>query len=671
MATGTERGQRLVMNAKAAGYSEASIKVLKGLEPVKQRPGMYTRTENPLHIIQEVIDNASDEALGGYGKQIIVTLHNDNSVSVEDDGRGIPFGMHPEEGVPVVEIVFTRLHAGGKFDKAAGGAYTFSGGLHGVGVSVTNALATRLEVTVWRDNKVAQLAFSNGDVIEQLTTRAAERGAKKSGTRVRAWPNPKYFDSANLPLGELQRLLRSKAVLLPGVEVALIIEKTGERQTWKYEDGLRGYLLEGMGGSELLIPLFEGERYAESSKNTEETFAEGEGASWVVAWSEEGPLLRESYVNLIPTPAGGTHESGLRDGLFQAVKNFVEIHNLQPKGVKLLAEDVFARVSFVLSAKVLDPQFQGQIKERLNSRDAVKLVSSFSRPALELWLNQHVEYGKKLAELVIRQAQARTRAGQKIEKKKSSGVAVLPGKLTDCESTDIARNELFLVEGDSAGGSAKMGRDKEFQAILPLRGKVLNTWETERDRLFANNEVHDIAVAIGVDPHGPDEKIDLSNLRYGKICILSDADVDGAHIQVLLLTLFFKHFPQLIERSHVCVARPPLFRVDAPARGKKPAQKLYALDEGELEAILDKLRKDGVRETAWTISRFKGLGEMSAEQLWDTTMNPDTRRLLPVALGDLGFDLTVSRMTMLMGKGEAASRRSWLEEKGNEVEADI
>jgi topoisomerase IV subunit B len=659
------------MHAKAAGYSEASIKVLKGLEPVKQRPGMYTRTENPLHIIQEVIDNASDEALGGFGKQIIVTLHTDNSVSVEDDGRGIPFGMHPEEGVPVVEIVFTRLHAGGKFDKAAGGAYTFSGGLHGVGVSVTNALATRLEVTVWRDNKAAQLAFANGDVVETLTTRGLERGEKKNGTRVRAWPNPKYFDTANLPLGELQRLLRSKAVLLPGVEVALVIEKTGERQTWKYEDGLRGYLLEGMGGSDLLIPLFEGERFAESSKNTEETFAEGEGASWVVAWSEEGPLLRESYVNLIPTPAGGTHESGLRDGLFQAVKNFVEIHNLQPKGVKLLAEDVFARVSFVLSAKVLDPQFQGQIKERLNSRDAVKLVSSFSRPALELWLNQHVEYGKKLAELVIRQAQARTRAGQKVEKRKSSGVAVLPGKLTDCESTDIARNELFLVEGDSAGGSAKMGRDKEFQAILPLRGKVLNTWETERDRLFANNEVHDIAVAIGVDPHSPDDQVDLSNLRYGKICILSDADVDGAHIQVLLLTLFFKHFPQLIERGHVCVARPPLFRVDAPARGKKPAQKLYALDEGELEAILDKLRKDGVRETAWTISRFKGLGEMSAEQLWDTTMNPDTRRLLPVALGDLGFDLTVQRMTMLMGKGEAASRRSWLEEKGNEVEADI
>ncbi|WP_269505462.1 DNA topoisomerase IV subunit B [Burkholderia sp. IMCC1007] len=654
----------------SAAYSEASIKVLKGLEPVKQRPGMYTRTENPLHIIQEVIDNASDEALGGYGKQITVTLHADQSVSVEDDGRGIPFGLHPEEGVPVVEIVFTRLHAGGKFDKAAGGAYTFSGGLHGVGVSVTNALATRLDVTVWRDGKIAELGFADGDVVKPLSTQSAGRGEKKSGTRVQVWPNPKYFDSPNLPLGELQRLLRSKAVLLPGVEVVLVTEKTGERQTWKYEDGLRGYLLDEMNGSELLIPLFEGERFADA-RSADETFAEGEGASWVVAWSEEGSLVRESYVNLIPTPAGGTHESGLRDGLYQAVKSFVELHNLQPKGVKLLAEDVFARVSFVLSAKVLDPQFQGQIKERLNSRDAVKLVSSFSRPALELWLNQHVEHGKKLAELVIKQAQARTRAGQKVEKRKSSGVAVLPGKLTDCETEDIARNELFLVEGDSAGGSAKMGRDKEYQAILPLRGKVLNTWETERDRLFANNEVHDISVAIGVDPHSPDDTVDLSNLRYGKICILSDADVDGSHIQVLLLTLFFKHFPQLIERGHVHVARPPLFRVDAPARGKKPAQKLYALDEGELEATLDKLRKDGVRETQWSISRFKGLGEMSAEQLWDTTMNPDTRRLMPVKLGELDYESTVARMTMLMGKGEAAARRGWLEEKGNDVEADI
>jgi len=654
-----------------AAYSEASIKVLKGLEPVKQRPGMYTRTENPLHIIQEVIDNASDEALGGYGQQIIVTLHADGSISVEDDGRGIPFGLHPDEGVPVVEIVFTRLHAGGKFDKAAGGAYTFSGGLHGVGVSVTNALSNRLDVTVWRDGKVATLGFAHGDVAQALEVRPATRADKKSGTRVTAWPNGKYFDSPNFPIGELQRLLRSKAVLLPGVEVVLLTEKTGERLSWRYEDGLRGYLLEGLAGSDTLIPLFEGEHSADSSRNGEESFADGEGAAWVVAWSEEGPLLRESYVNLIPTPAGGTHESGLRDGLFQAVKSFVELHNLQPKGVKLLAEDVFARVSFVLSAKVLDPQFQGQIKERLNSRDAVRLVSAFTRPALELWLNHHVEHGKKLADLVIKQAQARTRAGQKIEKRKSSGVAVLPGKLTDCESTDITRNELFLVEGDSAGGSAKMGRDKEFQAILPLRGKVLNTWETERDRLFANNEVHDIAVAIGVDPHARGDTVDLSNLRYGKICILSDADVDGSHIQVLLLTLFFRHFPQLIDLGHICVARPPLFRVDAPARGKKPAQKIYALDAGELEAILDKLRKDGVRETQWAISRFKGLGEMSAEQLWETTMNPDTRRLMPILLGELDNEATTGMMNMLMGKGEASARRGWLEERGNLVEVDI
>ncbi|KKB62392.1 DNA topoisomerase IV subunit B [Robbsia andropogonis] len=652
-------------------YSEASIKVLKGLEPVKQRPGMYTRTENPLHIIQEVIDNASDEALGGNGKRISVTLHANGAISVEDEGRGIPHGIHPEEGVSVIEIVFTRLHAGGKFDKASGGAYSFSGGLHGVGVSVTNALSTHLDVTVWRDGKVADIGFEHGVVTRALTVRPANRGDKRSGTRVTVIPDGKYFDSPALPLAELQRLLRSKAVLLAGVEVELTIEKTGERQVWQYQDGLRGYLSEGLNGAEPLVPLFEGERFADPARNGEENFAPGEGAAWVVAWTEEGALLRESYVNLIPTPAHGTHESGLRDGLFQAVRSFIELRGLLPKGVKLLADDVFSRVSYVLSAKVLDPQFQGQIKERLNSRDAVKLVSSFTRPALELWLNQHVEHGKKLADLVIKQAQARTRAGQKIEKRKSSGVAVLPGKLTDCESTDLSRNELFLVEGDSAGGSAKMGREKEFQAILPLRGKVLNTWETERDRLFGNNEVHDISVAIGVDPHGPNDPVDLSNLRYGKICILSDADVDGSHIQVLLLTLFFKHFPQLVARQHIYVARPPLFRVDAPARGKRPAQKLYALDEAELESILDKLRKDGVRETQWSISRFKGLGEMSPEQLWDTTMNPDTRRLSPVTLGEFDFDTTVTMMTMLMGKGEAAARRSWLEEKGNEVEADI
>lgn len=663
------------MASKKSDYSESSIRVLKGLEPVRQRPGMYTRTENPLHIIQEVIDNASDEALGGHGTNIFVTLHKDGSVSVEDDGRGIPVGLHPEEKVPTVEIVFTRLHAGGKFDKGSGGAYAFSGGLHGVGVSVTNALSSKLEITVWRKddkgNGVHTIAFSGGDLTSKLKSRAAGKEDKKSGTRVTAWPDPKYFDSPIIPIAELQRLLRSKAVLLPGVKVTFTQEKSGDTQTWLYEQGLRGYLTESLsqtGNGETLIPLFEGEQYASPDA---EGFAEGEGAAWVVAWTEDGNVVRESYVNLIPTPSGGTHESGLREGLFGAVKSFVEMHSLLPKGVKLLPEDVFARASFVLSAKVLDPQFQGQIKERLNSRDAVRLVGGYSRTSLELWLNQHVDYGKKLAELVIRQAQSRLRSAQKVEKKKSSGVAVLPGKLTDCESTDLTRNEIFLVEGDSAGGSAKMGRDKEFQAILPLRGKVLNAWETERDRLFANNEIHDIAVAIGVDPHGKNDDPDLSGLRYGRVCILSDADVDGSHIQVLLLTLFFRHFPKLIERGHIHIARPPLYRVDAPARGKKPAQKIYALDSGELEAIEDKLRKDGVKDGAWSIARFKGLGEMNAEQLWETTMNPDTRRLLPVSLGELSLKVSEDRFTMLMGKGEAAARRSWLEEHGNEVEADI
>jgi topoisomerase-4 subunit B len=652
-------------------YSEASIRVLKGLEPVRQRPGMYTRTENPLHIVQEAIDNAADEALAGFCREISVTLETDGSVTVEDDGRGIPVGIHPDEGVPVVEIVFTRLHAGGKFDKQGGGAYSFSGGLHGVGVSVTNALSKRLEVTVWRDGAAHEIVFSGGDVIAPLAARPPARGERRSGTRVRCWPDPKYFDSQAIPPGELQRLLRSKAVLLPGIRVVFADARSGRTQQWQYAEGLRGYLVEALaegGTGEPVIPLFEGEQSVAAGH---ETFAEGEGAQWVVAWTEEGALVRESYVNLIPTTAGGTHESGLREGLFGAVKGFIEMHGLLPKGVKLLPEDVFARASFVLSAKVLDPQFQGQTKERLNSRDALRLVSTLIRPQLELWLNQHVDLGRRLAELVIRQAQARSRAAQKVEKRKSSGVAVLPGKLTDCESTDTARNELFLVEGDSAGGSAKMGRDKEFQAILPLRGKVLNTWEAERDRLFANNEIHDIAVAIGVDPHGPNDAPDLSALRYGRICILSDADVDGAHIQVLLLTLFFRHFPKLVEQGHVFVARPPLFRVDVPAQGKRPLRKLYCLDEGELRHVEDKLRKDGVREGAWSISRFKGLGEMNAEQLWETTMNPDTRRLLPVHLGEVGRPDTERRFTMLMGKGEAAARRAWLEARGNEAEVDI
>jgi topoisomerase IV subunit B len=649
-----------------AEYSEGSIRVLKGLEPVKQRPGMYTRTDNTLHVIQEVLDNAADEALAGYGKRIKTTLHSDGSVGIEDDGRGIPFGLHPEEKVPVIELVFTRLHTGGKFDKGRGGAYSFSGGLHGVGVSVTNALAKRLEVITHREGQVARMVFGGGDVVEKLHLRKMQEGDRRQGTTVRVWPDPKYFESTQLPMTELAHLLRSKAVLMPGVTVSLVNEKARDSQSWQYKGGLRDYLMQTL-SADPVIPLFEGEGFAQNNDN----FAEGEGAQWCVAFTEDGQPMRESYVNLIPTSAGGTHESGLRDGLFNAVKSFVDLHSLLPKGVKLLPEDVFARASYVLSAKVLDPQFQGQIKERLNSRDAVRLVSSFVRPALELWLNQHVEYGRKLAELAIKAAQSRQKAGQKVEKRKGSGVAVLPGKLTDCESRDLNHNEVFLVEGDSAGGSAKMGRDKECQAILPLRGKVLNTWEVERDRLFANTEIHDIAVAIGVDPHGPNDTADLSGLRYGKICILSDADVDGSHIQVLLLTLFFRHFPKLIATGHVFVARPPLFRVDAPARGKKPASKTYALDEGELTAILDKLRKEGVREGAWNISRFKGLGEMSAEQLWETTLNPDTRRLLPIQLGKLDFSQTEDLITKLMGKGEAAARRELMELHGDAVEIDI
>jgi topoisomerase-4 subunit B len=648
-------------------YSEASIRVLKGLEPVRQRPGMYTRTDSPLHIVQEVIDNASDEVLAGSATRIDVTVHKDGAVSVEDDGRGIPVGLHPEEGQPVIELVFTRLHAGGKFDKGDASAYSFSGGLHGVGVSVTNALSSRLEVTVRRDGRVHTIAFADGEVATALASRAARSGDPARGTRVTVWPNRKYFDTIQVPPDELERLLRSKAMLLPGVQVSLKFERDARQHTWRYDGGLSQYLEQSL-AAQAVAPLFESEGYA---PDDDPTWAAGEGARWVLAWTEEGATTRESFVNLIPTPAGGTHEAGLREGVFNAVRAFAEAHGLMPKGVKLLPDDVYGRVSFLLSARVLDPQFQGQIKERLNSRDAVRLIASFVRPPLEFWLNHNPQYGRGIVELAIRQAQARAREAQKVQKRKGSAVAVLPGKLTDCESTDLARNELFLVEGDSAGGSAKMGRDKEYQAILPLRGKVLNTWEVERERLFANAEVHDIAIAIGVDPHAADDPVDLGGLRYGKICILADADVDGAHIQVLLLTLFFRHFRRLVESGHVYVARPPLYRVDVPAQGRRPARRLYCLDEAELDATLAKLRDEGVREGAWEIGRFKGLGEMSAEQLWETTMNPDTRRLLPVRLGALPALDTVKALTMLMGRNEAPQRRAWLEEHGHEVEADV
>ena len=652
-------------------YDESSFRVLKGLEPVRERPGMYTRTDSPAHIIQEVIDNSADEALGGHAKNLHVLLHLDGSITVTDDGRGIPVGLHPDEKVPVVVLAFTRLHAGGKFDKSSGNsAYAFSGGLHGVGVAVTNALSTRVSVEVRREGKIWAIEFSGGG---EKVGALAEMGScgRQSGTRVRVWPDPKYFDAPKVPPAELERLLRSKAVLLPGVKVRLDIEQADgsvQSKTWSYPTGLAGYLTEQAGNAEAVAPLYAAEKYADADHAD---FAAGEGAAWAIGWHVE-PVASESFVNLIPTVAGGTHESGLRAGAFEAVKSFIEHRALLPRGVKLQQDDVCSRMAFVLSARILDPQFQGQVKEKLNSREAVKLVSSMIRDPFEIWLNQHVEAGKAIAEISIRQALARQKNAQKVEKRKQSGVAVLPGKLSDCESTDIAENELFLVEGDSAGGSAKMARNKETQAILPLRGKVLNSWEVEAGRLFANNEIHDIAVALGVDPHTADAVPDLSNLRYGKLIIMSDADVDGAHIQTLLLTLFYRHFPGLIRNGHIYIAQPPLYRIDVPASGKKrPARRLYALDEGELVAIKDRLIKEGIRQDAVEVGRFKGLGEMNPDQLRETAMAPATRRVVPVSdLPEADAD-TQKLFNLLMGKGEASSRRAWMEEKGHLIEADI
>jgi len=657
--------------ASTSTYDESSFRVLKGLEPVRERPGMYTKTDSPAHIIQEVIDNSADEALGGHAKNLHVLLHADGSITVTDDGRGIPVGLHPDEKIPVVVLAFTRLHAGGKFDKSSGNsAYAFSGGLHGVGVAVTNALSTSVSVEVRREGKIWAIEFSGGGETVGALTEIGSCG-RQSGTRVRVWPDTKYFDAPRVPPAELERLLRSKAVLLPGVKVRLDIEQTDgsiQSRTWSYPTGLAGYLSELAGNAEAVAPLYAAEKYADADHAD---FATGEGAAWALGWHVDA-VASESYVNLIPTMAGGTHESGLRAGVFDAVKSFIEHRALLPRGVKLQQDDVCARMAYVLSARILDPQFQGQVKEKLNSREAVKLVSSMIRDPFEIWLNQNVDAGKAIAEISIRQALARQKNAQKVEKRKQSGVAVLPGKLSDCESTDIAENELFLVEGDSAGGSAKMARNKETQAILPLRGKVLNSWEVEAGRLFANNEIHDIAVALGVDPHRPEDTPDLSGLRYGKLIIMSDADVDGAHIQTLLLTLFYRHFPALISHGHIYIAQPPLYRVDVPASGKKrPARRLYALDDGELAAIKDRLIKEGIREDAVEVGRFKGLGEMNPDQLRETAMAPATRRVVPISDLPDSQEYTLKLFNLLMGKGEASSRRAWMEEKGHLIEADI
>jgi topoisomerase-4 subunit B len=648
-------------------YTAQSIAVLKGLEPVRHLPGMYTRTDCPLHIVQEIIDNAADEALAGHCRRIEVTLHQDRSVTVFDDGRGIPVEIHPTEGAPTVEVVFTHLHAGGKFTKGGiDSAYRFSGGLHGVGVSVTNALSTRLEVEVIRDGAAYRIAFAGGVVAEPLM-RTGDAPRRASGTRVRAWPDARYFDSPQIPVTDLERLLRSKAVLLPGLEVRLTLEEEPPRvQTWQFQEGMCQYLGEQI-AHERVAPIFAAEKYAQEG---DENFPAGSGAAWAICWTQEGPLARESYVNLIPTPAGGTHEAGLRQAALDALKNFAEHHALLPKGIRLVAEDVFSRMNFVLAARFLDPSFQGQTKERLNSRDAFALITRMVRDPLELWLNEHPDAARKIAELAIRAAQARNRAGQKVEKRKQSGVAILPGKLSDCQSEDLRRNEIFLVEGDSAGGSAKSGRDKETQAILPLRGKVLNTWEVDPGCLFANREVHDIAVALGIDPHPPeaDDGV-LANLRYGKVVIMTDADVDGSHIRVLLCTLFYRHFPRLVARGHLYFAQPPLYRLDVPGHGKnRPPAKIYALDEKERDAALDRLRRERIKPESIVISRFKGLGEMNAEQLWETTMCPDTRRLMRVRFPEP--EVAGPTMNMLMAKNEAAGRRGWMEENGALVGAE-
>jgi topoisomerase-4 subunit B len=648
-------------------YDESSVQKLRGIEPVQRLPGMYTRTSDPTHIIQEAIDNAADEAFGEHANQIDVTLHRDGSVTVTDNGRGIPVGMHPVEKIPTVQLVFTELHAGAKFSKsAADAAYKFSGGLHGVGVSVTNALAERLEVDIKREGALHRIVFEDG-VVTQKLKKVKGVPAKDTGTSLRIWPNKKYFDSPKISLPDLERIVRSKAVLLPGVKVSLNIEgpKETTSRTWTYPEGMKGYLKEMLAGAEPVGEIFDGENYITEANG----YALGEGAGWAFAVVDEAKGYGESYANLIPTPAGGTHESGLRDGIFDAVKAFAEHHNMMPRGIKLMADDVWSKTIYFLSAKVLEPQFHGQTKEKLSNRDAFKLVATMVRDPFELWLNTHVEFGRKIAEVVIRQAVERSRSVQKVERKKSSSVVMLPEKLTDCEASDITQNELFLVEGDSAGGSAKQARDKRFQAIYKMRGKALNSWEVKRDLLFSNAEIHDIAVAIGVDPHEAGTEPDLSGLRYGKIASMTDADVDGAHISVLLLTLFYRHFPKLIENGNIYIASPPLYKIDIPAQGKRPAKKLYALDEEERKSTLDRARDEGIKVDSIRIQRFKGLGEMNPEQLWETTLCPDTRRLLQVRIEDR--DTTLALFNMLMSKRESEARCAWMEEKGDQVEADV
>ncbi|BAN68725.1 DNA topoisomerase IV subunit B [endosymbiont of unidentified scaly snail isolate Monju] len=623
-------------------YDASAIEVLSGLEPVRKRPGMYTNTDRPNHLAQEVIDNSVDEALAGFAKRIDVHLYRDGSLEVIDDGRGMPVDIHPEEGVPGVEVILTRLHAGGKFSNKS---YQFSGGLHGVGVSVVNALSKRVDVWVKRDGKEHHIAFENGEKVSDLQV-VGKVGRNNTGTRIRFWPDPQFFDSAKFSVRQLRHVLRAKAVLCPGLRVRFFQEGESEPEEWYYEDGLRDYLLDALGDA----PLLPEEPFTGSMAGNEEA------AEWAVVWLPEGgEAVAESYVNLIPTAQGGTHVNGLRTGLTEAVREFCEFRNLLPRGVKLAPDDIWANISYILSVKLADPQFSGQTKERLSSRECAAFVSGVVKDAFGLWLNQHVEIGERIAELAISAAQARQRAGRKVVRKKVTQGPALPGKLADCLLDDPERTELFLVEGDSAGGSAKQARDRNFQAIMPLRGKILNTWEVDPAEVLASQEVHDISVAIGVDP-GSD---DLSRLRFGKICILADADSDGAHIATLLCALFVRHFPRLVREGHVYVAMPPLYRIDV---GK---QVFYALDEHERQGILDRIAAEKLRGKV-IIQRFKGLGEMNPAQLRETTIHPDTRRLVQLVL-EPGDD-THSLLDMLLAKRRAADRKAWLQQKGDLAE---
>ena len=621
-------------------YNADAIEVLNGLEPVQRRPGMYTDTTRPNHLSQEVIDNSVDEALGGFATTIRVILHSDQSIEVTDDGRGMPVDIHPEEGISGVELIMTKLHAGGKFSNKS---YQFSGGLHGVGISVVNALSKRVEVNIRRNGNVHQIAFENGEKVQELEI-VDTCGKRNTGTKVHFWPDPKYFDSSKFSVTKLLHVLRAKAVLCPGLRIRFDDKISNETTEWYFEDGLRDYLYQSV--KEYVTLPQDSPFVGTISGNTE-------AADWAVMWLPEGgEMINESYVNLIPTVQGGTHVNGLRQGLLESMREFCEFRNLLPRGVKLTPEDIWDRCSYVLSTKMQDPQFAGQIKERLSSRQAAAFVSGVVKDAFSLWLNQHTDVAELLADMCINNAQTRLRQSKKVARKKVTQGPALPGKLTDCSTQDTSRSELFLVEGDSAGGSAKQARDREFQAIMPLRGKILNSWEVDSSQVLASQEIHDISVALGIDP----DSEDLSGLRYDKICILADADSDGLHIATLLCALFVRHFRTLVNKGHVYVAMPPLFRIDV---GKDV---YYALDEGEKEGILDRIAAEKKRGKV-NVQRFKGLGEMNPLQLRETTMDPNTRRLVQLMVDDA--DQMLEMMDMLLAKKRAPDRKQWLESKGD------